>query len=1483
VKGVRDDYLQSGKVDLLLHNPDWPIMPSVAYIKGVGPRVLTCRHHDRGDCKRYLHPPRHPKGTLPSDWSDQIAPAVVVPRTIKSLRAHSYSHTYQMCEMRGQFGGVDTMGLTEKHRFDYRSVLALEKENTLISNRADIRALLTRWKNEGHIIPLELGEEMLRNADADRGKMTGTDQNPSQHRIGSTMVTSTDAMLLQRQFRNPKQTLVRVTNDDTGEVNQIICTGKWVPTLTWVHPCEDSFGSPFSPLPPLRSRELREIDSRALWLLVGVNTTVPNIWHGTVDAVDDTKKWHGWLLTYATETCFPEMRISGKRSPYKFRRLQSKAISTLKCLGDGIEDQPLSHEDFASLFDDHSSVQAFHSSDDPGDMQQRFATANDGVNTLLFVRKEAPASNQSINSTSQLICLGIGEDEESSWRLVAVAITESGNPRHKWRGRFYCRHSGAQFSGWWMHTRGRPWFERAADLSEDGFSNWDVCVYVRTCQPDIEDMKQSFLIHSLGGQDKVFCSKHNVPFITAIYKGEGSCGRDRWTQPCTQRPVLQCPMTGCDNYICSRHYDNIARDITMYLVPREESDNDSSTVESRSQQPSQNGAPSLPVWIEADPDAAEVGDACYQGSEASSADDRSIASHYHYCSSDDSELPLFFDADDGEHSVFLEGASTGGGSEYDSDHPPLHSSNLGRDQSARNRHTFTFEAEESMEEEWVVHDDGTMSLTEAEANHDLMNRRIRHPVDVSDGDPFYGCIDAHYDEDRFIVDVGDCIAGMHSMEFDDGAIARAIEDGTLVPTTTCNQGAPTIVNKGGYLPGHVILNNVGSLLVRRDHKLKGTTRQQNFLQRIVSTCPGQCVPLLYPEASIFPSIFWTDAGPEFHGSIPGALPCSFLCSDQQMAAQGMATISHHMRCRLSNTSLLASTDPRYICYAFDSLVNLGMRGGDSRVILSRGFASKQGSCGIKGEKDALRTFDTDTTDSRPVVHRLAAAVAQEQARYFYTHTCNQRDHFGVCRIKEWIDSEEYIVALCESHGQNSWDETARCELRKAGIMSAAVVLLRNWMETAEIFMKYIANSPEEPLGRVRKIWWRHEYQDGVGNLSHIHSLIWLEDESMECSMDRIRGSIAELIREEEVDPLIEEGLIRSFRDVDDIREHGARVLRHTCSPRCKTQIGEKDGQVRCRVANTIFQNPTPTRHIMKEVSVGHNKQATAILQHLGLFAISDVTGEPVPCDDLLRATRHYPPCQHIEGVISPVNGRLFAGHLSLDNLQIVTGYGASRYLAKYVAGIDEHNRVHIGAAPNMPNAYEFDMQFLHNTKVGHSALNEKARLAARRDAHHANRGRAMSIMEIIALIFGYDQVHTTIKFRHISTHPMGERAAYKKVPTLKHLQDEGLAPPHVHSPTPLDECRTIPSHIARQGIPSLPAWRRHTPTQLILLRNQIISPLTMDSVTIFGVRPPELRFIRDQSNYFRWFVREQPNANMSTAKAVKMFQNNLDGNYRNTS
>ncbi len=137
--------------DEFLLNPSWKVLPSIAFIEGKGPHILTCRNHDGGCKKSYIHPPRQPNHILPSRQGDQLCHAVIKPRLIHPMRASTYSNIYQMHEQRGSFQGVDTCDVTNYGDFSFCSVLLDESELRTIKHRPDINALLDSLEKDGFL------------------------------------------------------------------------------------------------------------------------------------------------------------------------------------------------------------------------------------------------------------------------------------------------------------------------------------------------------------------------------------------------------------------------------------------------------------------------------------------------------------------------------------------------------------------------------------------------------------------------------------------------------------------------------------------------------------------------------------------------------------------------------------------------------------------------------------------------------------------------------------------------------------------------------------------------------------------------------------------------------------------------------------------------------------------------------------------------------------------------------------------------------------------------------------------------------------------------------------------------------------------------------------------------------------------------------------------------------------------------------------
>jgi hypothetical protein len=135
---------------------------------------------------------------------------------------------------------------------------------------------------------------------------------------------------------------------------------------------------------------------------------------------------------------------------------------------------------------------------------------------------------------------------------------------------------------------------------------------------------------------------------------------------------------------------------------------------------------------------------------------------------------------------------------------------------------------------------------------------------------------------------------------------------------------------------------------------------------------------------------------------------------------------------------------------------------------------------------------------------------------------------------------------------------------------------------------------------VKKIWWRHKYQGEKSNLCHINCLLWVGGADKDEIVDRIRGSVAELICPEEINDLIGEGFYKSFNYILKIRDCARHFLFHHCGQRCLRRTGPGDDQLKCRVPATILLNPVYTEHSRVTIELHHASRCLDVLKDLGL-------------------------------------------------------------------------------------------------------------------------------------------------------------------------------------------------------------------------------------------------------------------------------------------
>ncbi len=650
-----------------------------------------------------------------------------------------------------------------------------------------------------------------------------------------------------------------------------------------------------------------------------------------------------------------------------------------------------------------------------------------------------------------------------------------------------------------------------------------------------------------------------------------------------------------------------------------------------------------------------------------------------------------------------------------------------------------------------------------------------------------------------------------------------------------------------FAPLHVLLNQQGHLLVRKNAKLRLNRKHKHFCQGITANLHGRTLPLVFPEALLKPSIFYFDF-PD--GTIPGALPAALWADEHVLGRLGIASMRNHITTRIQNPSLLCSTDPQYHFLSSDISFNLGLRGNDSQICIHRGLAEKQ-----KGQGASFRTSEGngelrgELVEDHSNVHKLSALVAESPPDYFYTQSCNQSTCPGVKRLRAWITS---VSALQRYTGQphNLTESEASTMLRE----SAASYIHRTWSEVSNLWMKYIIHSDEEPLFAIEWAWYRKEFQDENGNTSHIHAILKTKvdtttKEGLSMVLSKIRGSITDLLHEEEMVRLKNDGVVDSLDVFGSILEDAMKFLTHRCHARCQIPKLQPNGDTEfvCKAPSNWLLTTTPNIHSMLDVKIAYSKAARDILIDLGL-AVDDGHFGCRPIHEGLMARRHVPKCSARDGKFSPTNPDLFVRMPSASNLQYTTGHTVAAYLTKYVASIDKVSVILI--KPPVSGSTETlraDHRSLNNTKISSVRMyheSKKAKISRKGRNKNELCGRPITHMECLSALIREDLVVSTRDFKHVSTSAREYRAAM-------HISYRRKACENVQD---LQALLAVTNQTVREEL-GFPPWRQFTPAQVKVISDELQAPLQTDSMTFFSMRPPELFFVRHLNLYVCWFRR----------------------------
>ena len=176
-------------------------------------------------------------------------------------------------------------------------------------------------------------------------------------------------------------------------------------------------------------------------------------------------------------------------------------------------------------------------------------------------------------------------------------------------------------------------------------------------------------------------------------------------------------------------------------------------------------------------------------------------------------------------------------------------------------------------------------------------------------------------------------------------------------------------------------------------------------------------------------------------------------------------------------------------------------------------------------------------------------------------------------------------------------------------------------------------------------------------------------------------------------------------------------------------------------------------------------------------------------------------------------------------------------MCKYIAKLDEQNYVVIKTDNFKNGCLVKKAVFLHNTKVTTTKIHENSEKEVSRDAK-LRQGRCISHFEMIHQMLKYPDVKTNMRFVTIQTIPLEMRTG---IAIEKYRQAEDGA--HIGSIT----------NDMRMSL-ELEEWRQMIDNEVMIVMDLKMSNVSADKISIFSLRPPELRQLMNQVGvYFRWF------------------------------
>ena len=683
--------------------------------------------------------------------------------------------------------------------------------------------------------------------------------------------------------------------------------------------------------------------------------------------------------------------------------------------------------------------------------------------------------------------------------------------------------------------------------------------------------------------------------------------------------------------------------------------------------------------------------------------------------------------------------------------------------------------------------------------------------------------------------------------------------------------------KGERVDGHVIFNQVGGCVSRHNGSISGTSRQKHWIQSLCSSVSGHSIPLMQPEAALFPRHFYIASTLDRRSTL-GARPLA--CMTSSTYAYGIESALGHARQRMTDPTSSVGTDPSFVCSVFDELGNLEMNRHHSRDVYDKGFVVDSASRTGMTVRDTGSTGLSESVDSHKMVLNLARSQKYIDWSLFYTDTANQSERPGLHGLHSWLRSMAWSEELSKCHSMSHND---RVEVARAMDEAAGPHLYSLWNTTKRMFLHHLRHH-RTAIGRSSAIFARDEYQGKAGNLSHVHLITanektserddtpdlfsrrpeGSEEEDLSSSeekefelRDMIRTSTLEIVHgPDDLSSLLEKGLIVSEDGVLEVTKRAETVLPHKCDERCLRRIGDGDGpeNFRCRKLHPVKGSPDPTSHAY--VSFDHDYMPTtlAVLEEIGIYHPPPEDSGPHVSGTFDHAffspTRHMAPCNHnAQCNMSPVILDFFVALKSMQNAQLLAHTnGVAKYVTKYIAKVDQGNYVMLCEDVHT-GKWVLTKTHLHNTKIVSSNINEDKAFQKLRFKNHP-RGREYSYFEMRQIIMGDAEVYTDLEFLSLPTVPFELRPTN----SVKLDKSGDVVRPEFE----LDALQFpnayevgIPMMGARH-IFGIPEEHHMTKNQAKIYRNHNGDTTRYCAISMFGLRPPELLGVfRNPVDYYR--------------------------------